>query len=79
MARPSAVSVRPTMWSRFLPVMVPTLVTWPTFSASSTTITGRKIGSRPRLNSGWWNSGRPSHAASRTGVKSTSPRSTEIV
>ena len=54
--------------------MVPTLVTCPTFSASSTRITGRKIGSRVTFTVGVWNSGSPSQAASWYAVKSTSWR-----
>ena len=71
--RPSAIRARPVSGSRSRLVIRPTVLTWPMFSAISTSTTGRNSGSTWRLNSGAWNGGRPTQAASPTAVKSTWP------
>ena len=76
LATPSAVSARPVC--RLIvgsPVIVATPRTWPTFSAMSTRMTGRKIGRRLHETgspkAGKWNSGSPTHGAALIAVKST--------
>ena len=73
-ATPSARRARPVTGSRSAPVMAATDFTCPTFSATSTTTTGMKRPSTAMSKVGVVNCGRPTHAASRTGAKSTSPR-----
>ncbi|GAA1730502.1 hypothetical protein GCM10009746_10820 [Microbacterium paludicola] len=67
-AAPSAMSARPVCWFTELSVMVATPRTWPTFSATSTSTTGRNIAIAdhvpPEAKSGRWNSGTPSQSAS---------------
>ena len=73
MESPSAIRARPFIASRLRPVIRATVLTWPMFSATSTSTTGRKRNSTFQWNSGAWKGGRPIQAASPTGVKSTWP------
>src|SRR6478752_9018494 len=69
-ATPSAMSARPVYLLTEASVIVATPRTWPTFSAISTSTTGRNIAMTLHVpgeaKSATWNSGRPIHAALST-------------
>ena len=75
-ATPSAISARPVERLAVASVIAATPRTCPTFSATSTSTTGRNIAMTDHvcgvMKSARWNSGRPIHGAASTGAKSMS-------
>ena len=53
--------------------MAATVFTWPTFSATSTSTTGRKRPQAAVVTCGAWKVGRPIHGAASTRDRSTDP------
>lgn len=73
-ASPSAASARPVTGSVSVPVICPTDLTCPMFSATSAITAGRNIGNTASVNVGVWNFGSPTQPAAAIAEVSTSPR-----